>query len=152
MCKLPCEPFIAIRQPHANRTYNKLYCAIHLTSSHGPFEVQKHNQAVQQRKEQVRGGMSIDQTENSMFISESPTLTAKRPRLNFPKSTTAGTGLAPAPLPEWTNVNDTWCDTIANTKIYYGEARIRPGGPVDGVQRNTQGGKTTRCTACCSRA
>ena len=86
---------------------------------------------MQNRRDTVRGNLSMEQTENFYFVTSGGLLTAKRPRLHVAKSTTAGTSIGPVSLPDWKKADETFCMTFKDKKAVYGDARIQTSGRVD---------------------
>ena len=84
-------------------------------------------QDVLSRRDNVRGYLSMEQTETFLFISEAPLATAKRPRVAIKGSTTAGNCISEMRLPTWKDACETWQMSFADKKELYGDARVLPG-------------------------
>ena len=92
---------------------------------------------VQSRRDILRGGLSISQTENFHFVSRKFLESSKRTRMHHHKNTTAGNGLADCPLPDNSNAKEVWHLSFKDKKELYGTARILPGGCVDDGQTDS---------------
>ena len=83
-------------------------------------------ESMRRKLELARGVMTLNQTEQWMFITKEPMRALSKATINFPKCSTAGQCLGPIDLPE---NGDVWQLTHGVKKKIFGEAMIRPAGP-----------------------
>ena len=83
-------------------------------------------ESMRRKLELARGVMTLNQTEQWMFITKEPMRALSKATINFPKCSTAGQCLVPIDLPE---NGDVWQLTHGVKKKIFGEAMIRPAGP-----------------------
>ena len=85
-----------------------------------------------ERRDNIRGNLSLEQMEAFHFVSSAGLLTARRQRLHTKKSWTSSTCIPNVPLPDIRNDPDIWKMSFKDKKQIYGCARILPSGRVQG--------------------
>ena len=90
-------------------------------------------QSLSDRRDQIRGFGTVEQTETVYIVSGSALKVEKKARLHF-KGTTAGSWIFPVSLPPY---NELWQLSFGEKKKLFGDARVAVGGPTAGQAAGT---------------